>query len=164
MNGDDDAGHPLAPRNVLNDGGLFDLAGELEHGVQAGPAGEGDIFNGADDDEQRVRIEEVNVPIGKENEERHAHGDGGHQIRQEGHRVDVVCPSAPPRLGYGVADHGADGAGQQGAAHGHQDRSAEGVPDGLVVQDALLAVHSVFRDVLVRRPPFDGQVVGVSGV
>ena len=40
----------------------------------------------------------------------------------------------------------------------------EGVPDGLVVQDALLAVHSVFRDVLVRRPPFDGQVVGVSGV
>ncbi len=58
---DDDAGHPLDPRDILNDGGLFDLAGELEHGVERAAAGKRDIFDRADDDEQRVGVEEVEL-------------------------------------------------------------------------------------------------------
>ena len=42
-------------------GGLFNFARELEHGVKAAPAGKGDIFDGADDDEECIGIEEVQL-------------------------------------------------------------------------------------------------------
>ena len=38
------------------------------------------------------------------------------------------------------------------------------MPDGLVVQDALLAVHTVLGDVFAGDPPLGGQVAGIAGV
>ena len=38
------------------------------------------------------------------------------------------------------------------------------MPDGFVEEDALLAVHAVFRDVLVGNPPFGSQIIRVAGV
>ena len=102
--------------------------------------------------------------VGEQNEEGHTHGDGGHQIWQKGHTVDIVCPFTSPVFGHGIADEGADGARQQGAAHADPDGPPEGVPDGLVMQDALLAVHAVFGDVLAGDPPLGGEIFGVPGV
>ena len=102
--------------------------------------------------------------IGKQDEESCTHCDGGHQIRQERHGVDVVGSLAPPVFGDGVADQGADGAGQQRAGHADQDRPLKGVPDRIIVEDALLSVHAVFRDVFTGDPPFGGKIGRVAGV
>ena len=69
LDGDDDAGHPLDPGHILDDSGLLDLAGQLEHGVEGAAAGEGDVLDCAYDDEQSIGIEEVDVLIGKQDEE-----------------------------------------------------------------------------------------------
>ena len=55
--------------NVLNDGGFFDLAGQLEHGVEGAAAGEGDVFDGAHDNEQGVGVEQVQLLRGEQDEE-----------------------------------------------------------------------------------------------
>ena len=102
--------------------------------------------------------------IGEQDEEGGTHRDGRHQVRQKRHGVDVVGPFAPPVFGDGVTDQGTDGAGQQSAGHADQDRSLEGVPDRIVIEDALLTVHAVFRDVLTGKPPLGGEVCRVPGV
>ena len=56
-------------------------------------AGEGDVLDGARDDEQRVGVEEVEVLVREEDEEGRADGEGGHQVGQEGHGVDVGWPT-----------------------------------------------------------------------
>ena len=38
------------------------------------------------------------------------------------------------------------------------------MPDGFIVKDTLLAVHTVLRDILRGEPPLGGQVGGVAGV
>ena len=67
-------------QGILDDSGLLDLAGQLEHGVEGAAAGEGDVLDGAYDDEQSIGIEEVDVLIGKQDEEGRPHGDGGHEV------------------------------------------------------------------------------------
>ena len=96
--------------------------------------------------------------------ERGSDGDRGHQVGQEGHRVDVVGGLGPSALGHRVADHGAHGACEQRAAYGDEYRSAVGSPDGGVVQYSHLAVHAVFGDVLVRKPPLRRQVGRIARV
>lgn len=129
------------PGDILDDGSLFDLAGELQHGVERASAGKRDIFDRAHDDQQRVGVEEVELLGGEQDEKCDADGDGRHEVGQEGDGVDVVGPAAAAVFGDGVADHRADGAGQQRAGDGDEDRALEGPPDGLIVQDALLAVQ-----------------------
>ena len=164
LDGDDDAGHALDPGNVLNDGRLFDLARQLEHGVEAAAAGKRDILDRADDDQQRIGIEQVQLFRREQDEECDTHSDGRHQIRQERNGVHIVCPAAAAVLRDGVADHRADGAGQQRAGHGNKDRAFKRPPDRLVIQDALLAIHTVFRDVFRRDPPFCREVRRVACV
>ena len=94
----------------------------------------------------------------------HTYGNGGHQIRQKCHAVDVIGPFTSPVFGYGVADEGADGAGDQRTADADPDGTLKGPPDGLVVQNALLPVHAVFGDVFIRHPPLGGEIAGVAGV
>ena len=123
-----------------------------------------DLRAGAYDDEQSIGIEEVDVLIGKQDEEGRPHGDGGHEVGKEGHGVHIAGRLTSPVLGHGVADEGADGARQQGTGHADQQGALECVPDSVVVEDAFLSVHAVFGDVLIGDPPLGGQVVRVPGV
>ena len=102
--------------------------------------------------------------IRKQNEERGADREGGHQVWQKRHGVDVVSPFTSPLFGHGVAYHSAYGTGEQGTAHRHEYGALESRPDGLVIEYALLTVHTVFSDVLARSPPLGGEVRGVTGV
>ena len=157
-------GHALDPGNILNDGRFFDLARQLEHGIEAAAAGKRDVFDRADDNEQRVGIEQVQLFRREQDEECNAHSDGRHEIRQESDGVHIVRPAAAAVFRDGVADHRADGAGQQRTGHGDKDRALERTPDRLVIQNALLAVHAVFGDVLRRDPPLGREVRRVARV
>ena len=161
---DDDPRHTLDPGDILDDGSLFDLAGELQHGVERASAGKRDIFDRAHDDQQRVGVEEVELLGGEQDEKRDADGDGRHEVGQERDGVYIVCPAAAAVFGDGVADHRADCAGEQCAGDGDEDRSLERAPDGLVIQDALLAVHAVFGDIFAGEPPLGREVRSVSRI
>ena len=65
LDGNDDAGHALDPGDILNDGGFFNLAGELQHGIERAAAGKGNVLDGARDDKQSVGIEQIEVLNGE---------------------------------------------------------------------------------------------------
>ena len=144
------------PRDILNDGGLLNFAGELHHRAERAAAGERDILHRAGEHEQQIGVE--NAHRRTEHEERDADGQRRHQIRQERHVVDVSRPFAPAVFADAVADQQADCARQQRAADRDDQRPLERAPNRLVEENALLAVHAVFGDVFARHPPFARQV------
>ena len=164
LNGDNDAEHSLHPGDILDYRGFFYLARKLKHRVERVSACKRDIFYRAYDDEDRIGVEEVYVLIGEQDEESGAYCDRGHEIGQESYAVYIVCPFASSVFGNGIAYHGADGARQKRAANAYPDGSAKGAPDGLVVEDAHLTIHTVFGDVLAGYPPFCGEVGGIARV
>ena len=137
---------------------------EVKFACVDGPEFDGHLvdFDQAMKRQQQYKTEEGRAKLAYE--EGDTHRDGRHKVGQERHAVNIVSPAAAAVLRDGVADHRADGAGQQRAGDGDEDRALEGPPDGLIVQDALLAVHAVFGDVLRRDPPLGREVRRVARV
>ena len=77
--------HALDPGNVQDHGGLLNLPGQLQHGVQRAAAGEGDVLDGAHDDQQGVGVEQIDVLVGEQDKKGHTHSNRGHQIGQKCH-------------------------------------------------------------------------------
>ncbi len=149
------------PRDILNDGGLFNLIGELQHRVQGVSGGERDVLDDTRDDQQGVGVEQVHMLITEEDEERSADRDGWHQVRQERDVVYVIRPLRAAVLRYGVADQGADRTGDERTDDGEEQGALEGVPDGRIIEDAVLTIHTVLADIFVRQPPLRGEVRGI---
>ena len=96
--------------------------------------------------------------ITEKDEERSTDRDGWHQVRQEGDVVHVVRPLRATVLRYGVADQGADRTGDECADDGEEQGTLEGVPDGRIIEDTVLAIHTILTDIFMRQPPLRGEV------
>ena len=86
---DDDAAHALDPGDVQDHSALFQFSGYLKHRVQRTAAGERDILDRADDDQQRVGVEQVDILVREQHEERCADRNRRHQIGEEGDCIYV---------------------------------------------------------------------------
>ena len=100
--------------------------------------------------------------IRKQDEERCTDCDGRHQVRKKCHTIYIARPPASAVLRDRISDQGTDRSGKQGTADSDEQCTCKCMPDRIVVEDAVLSVHTVLGDILLCDPPLRRQVAQIS--